>query len=154
MRVPFPHIFKRYDIRGIAGEELTPPLVQGLGRAVGTYLRRHGKTGAVVGRDGRLTGREYLELFIQGMLTTGVDVIDLGVCPTPLMYFAIHHFGAGGGVAVTASHNPPQYNGFKVCCGSDSIYDDEILSLRALVEAEDFEVGVGRLRKASIIPAT
>src|SRR5512139_2622213 len=139
MHVPFPHIFKRYDIRGIAGEELNPGLVQALGRAVGTYLRRRGSRDAVVGRDGRLTGREYMDLFIQGARSTGLDVVDLGVCPTPLVYFAIQRFQAGGGVAVTASHNPPRYNGFKICRGADSIYDEEIQELRRLVETDDYE---------------
>lgn len=152
MHVPFPHIFKRYDIRGIAGEELTPALVQALGRAVGTYLRRRGSRNAVVGRDGRLTGREYMDLFIQGARSAGLDVIDLGVCPTPLVYFAIQRFQAGGGVAVTASHNPPRYNGFKICRGADSIYDEEIQELRRLLETDDYDTGQGSLERRPVIP--
>ena len=152
MHVPFPHIFKRYDIRGITGEELNPALVEALGRAVGTHLLRRGRRDAVVGRDGRLTGKEYMDLFIRGVLSTGLDVVDLGMCPTPLVYFAIHRFQAGGGVAVTASHNPPRYNGFKICRGADSIYDEEIQELRRLVEADDFETGRGRLERRAVIP--
>ncbi len=148
MKIEHPHIFKRYDIRGLAGTELTDPLVEALGRAIGTYLRRRQKTNVVVGRDGRLSGPEYMERLIAGLLSTGLDVLDIGVCPTPVVYYAIHHLVSGGGVAVTASHNPPQYNGFKINCGPDSIYEDEIQSLRRLVEAEDFETGSGqRIRR-------
>ena len=152
MQVPFPHIFKRYDIRGIAGVELDTALVHALGRAVGTYLLRQGSRDAVVGRDGRLTGKEYMDVFIQGALSTGLDVVDLGVCPTPLVYFAIHRFQAGGGVAVTASHNPPQYNGFKICRGAESIYDEEIQKLRRLIESDDYASGRGRLERRTVIP--
>jgi phosphomannomutase/phosphoglucomutase len=152
MHVSFPHIFKRYDIRGIAGEELSPPLVRALGQAVGTFLRRRGKVDMVVGRDGRLSGPAYMEEFVQGALSAGLDVIELGVCPTPLVYFAIHRFQAGGGVAVTASHNPPRYNGFKVCCGTDSVFDEEIQELRRIVEAEDYDNGAGRRQSREVIP--
>lgn len=151
MKVEHPHIFKRYDIRGLAGSELTDPLVEALGRAIGTYLRRRQKTNVVVGRDGRLSGPEYMERLIDGLLSTGLDVLDIGVCPTPVVYFAIHHLAAGGGVAVTASHNPPRYNGFKINCGPDSIYEDEIQALRRLVEAADFETGSGRRIRRPIL---
>lgn len=153
MHIPYPEIFKRYDIRGVAGTQLTEGLVESIGRAVGTYLRRHGKTSVAVGRDGRTSGPAYMECFTSGVLSTGVDVHDIGQAPTPVLYYAIRHLDLGGGVAITASHNPPEYNGFKVCCGIDSLYDDQIQALRKLVEAEDFEHGQGRRIDAPVISA-
>jgi len=152
MHIPFPHIFKRYDIRGIAGRELTPHLAEAIGRAVGTFLRRRGKSSVVVGRDGRLSGEEYTDRFSRGIRAAGLDIIRIGVCPTPLVYFAIVALEAGGGVAVTASHNPPEYNGFKICNGLAALFDDDIQELRRLVETEDFERGEGRETDRSIIP--
>ncbi|MBN2432253.1 MAG: phosphomannomutase/phosphoglucomutase [Acidobacteria bacterium] len=152
MHIPSPHIFKRYDIRGIAGRELTPDLAEAIGRAVGTELRRRGKTSVVVGRDGRLSGLEFTTRFSYGILSTGLDVIHIGICPTPLVYFAIVYLEAGGGVAVTASHNPPEYNGFKICSGLDALYDDDIQALRRRVETEDFDQGEGRETACPIIP--
>jgi len=152
MKVPVPYIFKTYDIRGMVDKELTEPLVEAIGRAVGTTLRREDKTCIVIGRDGRLSGPVYMERFIEGVLSTGIDVIDIGVCPTPLVYFAILHFDAGGGVAVTASHNPPEYNGFKICSGIASLYGEDIQKLRLMVESEDFDSGNGRRSAEPIIP--
>jgi len=152
MKIDSPHIFKRYDIRGIVDEELSPSLVEAIGRAIGTVLRRAGKRDAAVGRDGRLSGAAYLEALVSGLLSTGIDVADIGMCPTPVLYFAIHHLRCGGGVAVTASHNPPQYNGFKICLGSDSLYDEGIQELRRLVEADDFETGAGVRTRQPVLP--
>ncbi len=152
MQIPFPHIFKQYDIRGLAGSELTPPLVEHLGRAVGTLLRRAGKTDLVVGRDGRLSGPEYAAAFIAGARSAGLDVLDIGLCPTPVVYYAIHRLEAGGGVAVTASHNPPGYNGLKICRGTESVFGDELQALRRLVESGDYETGSGSLRREDILP--
>lgn len=152
MKVPASSIFKQYDIRGVADTELTDDLVIFLGRAVGTYLLRHDKDNVVVGRDGRLSGENYRDRFIDGLISTGIQVVDIGLCPTPVVYFAIHHRGAGGGVAITASHNPPQYNGFKVCCGTETIFGEQIQVLRRLVETGDFESGAGSLQKWAATP--
>ena len=152
MKIPSPHIFKRYDIRGIVDAELTTPLVEAIGRAIGTVLRRAGKRDVAVGRDGRLSGDSYLEALVTGLLSTGLDVVDIGMGPTPVLYFAIHHLGCGGGVAVTASHNPPEYNGFKICLGPDSLYDEGIQELRRLIEAGDFERGAGVRSRRAILP--
>jgi len=152
MQIPVPHVFKRYDIRGIVGEELTPELATAIGRATGTYLRRRGRADVVVGRDGRLSGPEYAARLIDGLRAAGVRVLDLGICPTPVMYFAIHHLGAGGGIAVTASHNPPEYNGFKINCGPDSLYDDAIQEIRRLIEAEDYESGDAPVERRPMLP--
>ena len=152
MEIPYPHIFKQYDIRGIVGSEITPDIAEHIGRAVGTLLRRAGQSDLVVGRDGRLSGPELAERFIRGALSAGVDVLVIGLVPTPVVYFALHRLEAGGAVAVTASHNPPEYNGFKICRGTDSVFGDELLSLRGLVEAEAYESGAGRLAQADVLP--
>ena len=148
MKIKDPHIFKRYDIRGIAGDTIDEEMARAIGRATATYLKRKRKKNMIVGRDGRISSPLLSEAFIEGVLSTGVDVIDIGLCPTPVVYFAIHSEQAGGGTAVTASHNPPEYNGFKICCGSDSLFEEEIQQLRKLIESEDFETGKGvRTRK-------
>ncbi|MGA2401528.1 MAG: phosphomannomutase/phosphoglucomutase [Syntrophobacteraceae bacterium] len=131
-------VFREYDIRGIAGVEITDPDVSTLGRAFGTYMARQGKRRVVVGRDCRLSSDRYRDLLVSGMLLSGMDIVDIGVCPTPLLYFAIRHLDREGGMMITASHNPPEYNGFKVCNGFDTISGPEIQKLRRIVDSEDF----------------
>jgi phosphomannomutase / phosphoglucomutase len=146
-----PDIFREYDIRGIAGTDMTEPEVIRIGAAVGTYLRRRDRKRIVVGRDCRVTSPAYAERVMEGLLGTGCDVIDIGICPTPVFYFAIHHLSADGGVMVTASHNPPDYNGFKLCIGLDSIHGSEIRKIREMIEAEDFPTGHGERSEADVI---
>lgn len=141
-------IFREYDIRGVAGTDLTEADVLLIGKAAGTYLRNHGKSFAAVGRDCRLTSPSYAEKIIEGLRSTGCDVLDLGICPTPVFYFAIHHFKTGGGVMITASHNPPEYNGFKLCIDLDSIHGKDILKLKKIIDAKDFVSGSGSLDSA------
>ena len=144
-------VFREYDIRGIAGSEITDPDVLNLGRAFGTYMTREGKNRIVVGRDCRLTSDKFRDLLVEGLLSSGMDVIDIGVCPTPLLYFAIRHLEREGGVMITASHNPPEYNGFKVCNGFDTIAGAEIQKLAAIMGAEEFTRGAGRLDRFDIV---
>ncbi|ABW66981.1 phosphomannomutase/phosphoglucomutase [Desulfosudis oleivorans] len=141
-------IFREYDIRGVAGTDLTEADVLLIGKAAGTYLRNHGKSFAAVGRDCRLTSPSYAEKIIEGLRSTGCDVLDLGICPTPVFYFAIHHFKTGGGVMITASHNPPEYNGFKLCIDLDSIHGKDILKLKKIIDSGDFVSGSGSLESA------
>jgi len=141
-------IFREYDIRGVAGTDLTEADVLLIGKAAGTYLRNHGKSFVAVGQDCRLTSPSYAEKIIEGLRSTGCDVLDLGICPTPVFYFAIHHFETGGGVMITASHNPPEYNGFKLCIDLDSIHGKDILQLKKIIDAGDFVSGAGSLDTA------
>ncbi|MDY6831206.1 MAG: phosphomannomutase/phosphoglucomutase [Thermodesulfobacteriota bacterium] len=141
-------IFREYDIRGVAGTDLTEADVLLIGKAAGTYLRNHGKSFVAVGRDCRLTSPSYAEKIIEGLRSTGCDVLELGICPTPVFYFAIHHFKTGGGVMITASHNPPEYNGFKLCIDLDSIHGKDILQLKKIIDAKDFVAGSGSLESA------
>ena len=138
-----PKVFREYDIRGIAGKEITDPDVLDLGRAFGTYMTTQGKSRVVVGRDCRLTSDRYRDLLVTGMIESGLDIVDIGVCPTPLLYFAIRHLDREGGIMITASHNPPEYNGFKVCNGYDTIAGSEIQKLKEIFESGNFAAGRG-----------
>ncbi|MCF8111343.1 MAG: phosphomannomutase/phosphoglucomutase [Desulfobacteraceae bacterium] len=146
-----PAIFREYDIRGIADKDINDEDVFMLAKAVGTYMRRHGHTKLTVGRDCRLTSDRYAENMIRGLTKTGCDVINIGMCPTPVLYFSIRHLNTGGGVMVTASHNPPEYNGFKICRGTDSVHGDQIQQIRKTAEKGDFEKGEGSVTDADVI---
>ena len=144
-------VFREYDIRGIAGSEITDSDVSTLGRAFGTYMARQGKRRIVVGRDCRLTSDRYRDLLVGGLLQSGMDVVDIGVCPTPVFYFAIRRLEREGGMMITASHNPPEYNGFKVCNGFDTIAGAEIQKLAHIACLGDFSSAEGRLDHFDII---
>jgi phosphomannomutase/phosphoglucomutase len=148
-----PNIFREYDIRAVAGKELTLKEVEVMGRAIGTYLGQAGKKKITLGRDGRLTSPAFRDHLLEGLLSTGCQVIDIGVCPSPLLYFSIHHLKTEGGVMITASHNPQEYNGFKICRGPDTIFGAEIQHLRQIAEGKAFISGKGSVREENIIPA-
>lgn len=145
-----PDIFREYDIRGIAGKDFTEDEVLLIGKAAGTYLLQRGKKTLSVGRDCRTTSEAYAKQIIEGLRSAGCDVVDIGVCPTPLFYFSIQHLPTQGGVMVTASHNPPEYNGFKLCMDLDSIHGQDILALKELIDTRSFTKGNGALSKADI----
>lgn len=132
-------VFREYDIRGLVDKDLNEDFVYHLGLAVGTYGRRHGVSVMTLGRDCRLSSESYAQTIAQGLGAAGMTVIDLGMCATPMLYFSIRHYEAQGGVMVTGSHNPPDFNGFKICIGPDTIYGDEIQELRRIMEAGQYE---------------
>jgi len=146
-----PKVFREYDIRGIVGSEILDTDVVTLGKAFGTYMARQGKSRIVVGRDCRLSSDRFRDLLIKGLTTAGMDVVDLGVCPTPVFYFAIRHLNREGGMMITASHNPPEYNGFKICNGYDTISGPEIQKLRAIMEEGNFVSENGSVSTYDII---
>lgn len=146
-----PKAFREYDIRGLVDQEIQDDDVVRLGKAFATYLAPHGRRRVVVGRDCRLSSERYRDLLLQGMLSAGLDVVDVGVVPTPLFYFAIRHLDREGGVMITASHNPPEYNGFKVCNGYDTISGPEIQKLREVMDAGDFVRGSGTVSRYDIV---
>ncbi|MBM3296836.1 MAG: phosphomannomutase/phosphoglucomutase, partial [Candidatus Aminicenantes bacterium] len=148
-----PAIFREYDIRGIVDRDLTPEVVEALGRGLGTYFRRRGAREAAVGRDVRLSSPAFFEALARGLEATGCDVVDLGVVPTPLLYFAIFHNRKEAGVMITGSHNPPEYNGFKVMLGQDAVYGPMIQEIGELVRKGDFIAGgPGRRSKLNVVP--
>ncbi|MFP4347283.1 MAG: phosphomannomutase/phosphoglucomutase [Desulfococcaceae bacterium] len=138
-----PDIFREYDIRGIAGEDITEDEVHLLGKGIGAYLKARGCTQLTVGRDCRLTSDAYAGRLIDGLTGAGCDVIDIGVCPTPLLYFSIQFLKQEGGVMVTASHNPKEYNGFKICMGPDSVHGKDIQEIRQIIDDRAFTEGSG-----------
>jgi phosphomannomutase/phosphoglucomutase len=144
-------MFREYDIRGIAGKDMDASDVVLIGKGIGTYLRRQGNTDITVGRDCRVTSDQYSEKLIQGLLATGCHVVDIGVCSTPVGYFSIRHLNKQGNVMVTASHNPPEYNGFKICSGVDSVFGDQIQMILKLIKAGDFETGAGIVETYDIL---
>jgi phosphomannomutase/phosphoglucomutase len=148
-----PEIFREYDIRGIAGKDMTDEDVVLIGKSVGTYLQNHGCSQLTVGRDCRLTSDTYSEKIIEGLLSTGCDVINIGVCSTPVFYFSIKHLEKQGGVMITASHNPPEYNGFKICMHLDSVHGEGIQKLLGIIKEGDFAQGKGNLSAHDVIPA-
>lgn len=148
-----PEIFREYDIRGIAGKDMTEEEVLLIGKGAGTYLQNHGCSQLTVGRDCRLTSDIYSDKIIEGLLSTGCDVISIGVCSTPVFYFSIKHLEKEGGVMITASHNPPKYNGFKICMGLDSVHGEEIQQILAIIKKGNFIEGKGRLSTHDVIPA-
>jgi phosphomannomutase / phosphoglucomutase len=129
-------IFRQYDVRGIVGRDLTPDVARALGRAYAAYAMQHGKSGAVaVGRDNRPSGDMLRDALVDGLTTGGCDVIDVGVVPTPLLYWALHHEPVIGGIQITGSHNPPEYNGFKLSFGTGSLHGEEIQVLYRLTQS-------------------
>lgn len=146
-----PSIFREYDIRGIADKDMTDEDVYKLGRAIGTYLGRHGCTRLTLGRDCRLSSDRYAGNMMRGLTETGCRVTDIGICPTPVLYFSIRHFQAQGAVMVTASHNPPEYNGFKICRGTDSIHGEQIQQIREIAEKGEFASAEGSVAEADAI---
>ncbi|MBU1195619.1 MAG: phosphomannomutase/phosphoglucomutase [Proteobacteria bacterium] len=148
-----PGIFREYDIRGVVGKDIMEADVINIGKAYGTLLARSGKKTVSVGRDCRKTSDMFSDLFIQGITSTGCNVIDIGTCPTPVLYFSIHHLNLDGGAMVTASHNPPEYNGFKLMNGQDSIHSHGLQDVRILIENNDFEEGRGNLTRQDVMPA-
>jgi phosphomannomutase / phosphoglucomutase len=148
-----PQIFREYDIRAVAGQELLLEEVIPLGKAIGTYLGGEGKKKITLGRDGRLSSDAFREALLKGLLSTGCQVIDIGVCPSPLLYFSIRHLKTDGGIMITASHNPPEYNGFKICSGPDTIFGKEIQRVRQIAQEGEFLSGKGLLQKEDVFPA-
>jgi phosphomannomutase/phosphoglucomutase len=146
-----PQIFREYDIRGVVHHDLTPDIVRTLGQGFGTHMAHLGHRELVVGRDGRLSSKTFEEALIEGLISTGCHVIDIGLCPTPVYYFSVFHFDKDGGMVVTGSHNPPEFNGFKVSVGKRTIFGEEIQNLRRLIEKAEFVVGQGSLSQKEII---
>ncbi len=145
-------IFRQYDVRGIVGSDLNDDVAYGLGRGYAAYLAAKGLRGAVaVGRDNRPSGDALRDALVRGLTECGVDVIDIGVVPTPLLYWTLHHEAVIGGIQITGSHNPPEYNGFKMCIGTGSLHGAEIQALYALIVAGQFPSGRGTVTPVAVI---
>jgi phosphomannomutase / phosphoglucomutase len=148
-----PAIFRAYDIRGIVGKSLTADVAKRLGQSIGMLMREKGLHEMVVGRDGRLSGPELVGALADGLRATGIDVIDIGAVPTPVVYYAAYRFNTGCGVAVTGSHNPPDYNGFKIVVGGETLSEGGIQDLYKRIAAGALDSdGKGSLRHVDVVP--
>ena len=139
-----PQIFRAYDIRGIVATALTPEATEIIGQAIGSEAKDRGVKEIAIGRDGRLTGPVLSQALARGLQAAGVDVIDIGMVATPILYFACHHLGTGSGVAVTGSHNPPEYNGLKMVLAGETLAGEAIQSLRERIERGALHTGKGK----------
>ena len=147
-----PAIFREYDIRGVAERDFDADFARRLGHTFGTLAAETGRRVVSVGRDCRLTSDRYAAAVAAGIVSAGVSVLDLGVCPTPLMYFSLFHWDLDGGIQVTGSHNPADYNGFKVCLGTEALHGEQIQDLRRRLEAGKFKTGRGAIERRPVVP--
>ncbi len=146
-----PNIFREYDIRGQVPEELNRETAYRLGLSFGAYYREFGATRISLGRDCRLSSPELRLGVIEGMRDAGIHVKEVGMVPTPVLYFSLHHLDVDGGIQITGSHNPPEYNGFKVCLGKTTIYGEEIQRLRRIAERGSFPKGKGSVESKEVL---
>jgi phosphomannomutase/phosphoglucomutase len=135
------HIFREYDIRGVVDHDLTDSTVFDIGRAFGSMISRRDGKRVTVGGDCRLSTERFRKAVIQGILSAGIDVVDIGICTTPILYYSLHTLSVDGGVMITGSHNPSNQNGFKLCIGKDSIYGRDIQSLYEIICSADYASG-------------
>ncbi len=143
-------IFRAYDIRGVVGETLTPQIVHTIGQALGTLAIEQGAETFAIGRDGRLSGPELLEALAQGLLAAGADVIEIGMVPTPVCYFAAHYLDCGSAVMLTGSHNPPNYNGLKIVIAGTTLSGEAIQEVRARIASGKLLSGKGSRTRAEV----
>ncbi len=152
MKLPA-EIFRTYDIRGVVGNSLTPAVVREIGRALGSLGRERDAPTFAVCRDGRLSGPELVAALTEGITAAGANVIDVGMAPTPIAYFAAHHLNCGSCVAVSGSHNPPQYNGLKMVVAGTTLYGDDIQQLKTRIERGELKSGSGKRSEANVLDA-
>ena len=137
------YIFREYDIRGKVNDDFPPEVVLNLGKAFGTFIKRSGGQEIALSGDVRLSTPSLIEQFKVGVLSTGVDVINIGILPTPVNYYSMFKLDVAGAVQITGSHNPPEFNGFKMSRNKKSVFGESIQDLREIIEKEDFERGEG-----------
>jgi phosphomannomutase / phosphoglucomutase len=145
-----PHIFREYDIRGIFPNELTENTVFHLGCALGTYFHENGARRISLGRDCRLSSPDLMKWLSRGLLKSGIGIVDVGIVPTPILYYTLHHLRVDGGIQITGSHNPPEFNGFKICLGHASVYGEGIQAIRKIAESERFRTARSNLEKSLV----
>ncbi|MGQ0765187.1 MAG: phosphomannomutase/phosphoglucomutase [Gemmatimonadota bacterium] len=147
-------IFRQYDIRGIVGRDLSPEVAHAVGRSYASLvLSRGAPSGSTVavGRDNRPSGESLRDALVSGLTSSGCNVIDIGVVPTPLLYWSLHHFPVAGGIQITGSHNPPEYNGFKLSVGRESLHGDGIQELWRIIQRGSYTEGSGSIRSKEVI---
>ena len=148
-----PHVFRAYDIRGLVNIDFDAEWVECLGKACGTLFRSRNQAVCSVARDARLSSESYRDALVRGLRSVGVDVIDIGMVPSPLLYFSVKHLRISAGIMITASHNPSEYNGFKIWSGEATLPPSDIVELREMMLGGKFSVGEGTLSSQDIVPA-
>jgi phosphomannomutase/phosphoglucomutase len=146
-----PYIFREYDIRGVVGKDLTDEVVELIGKGFGTYMKQNGVLKISLGGDVRLSTEQLRKKIIRGVTSTGVDIIDLGTIPTGAQYFSLYKLQVEGGMMITGSHNPPEFNGFKMSIGTNPVYGKAIQEIKQIIESDNFEIGQGSLEKYEIL---
>ena len=146
-----PLIFREYDIRGIVDKDLTDSIVFDIGRAYGSMMKKLGKMKVSIGGDCRLSTERFRKVLSDGIISTGCDVFDLGICTTPILYYSVFTMDIHGGIMITGSHNPSNYNGFKICIGKDTIHGEAIQELKNIISSAQYEKGNGRIIEYDII---
>ncbi len=146
-----PTIFREYDIRGIADLEMLSPDVVNLGRAIGTYMRRNSGRKVSLGRDVRLSGTRLHAALLEGLIDSGCEVTDIGIVPTPVLYYSVHHLHTDAGVMITGSHNPSEYNGFKMMTSTKSVFGEAIQEIQQILVKQDFLTGEGSVKHADAV---
>ncbi|MGC9324297.1 MAG: phosphomannomutase/phosphoglucomutase [Desulfomonilia bacterium] len=147
-----PDVFREYDIRGVVDVDLTDEFLERFSRAMGVYWSRYGARKIALGMDARLSSPRFLEILKTGITASGIEVVDLGMIPTPVLYYSLHRMDLDGGIAVTGSHNPPDYNGFKIALGKHTIFGAEIQEIRRIMEKGDIITGMADSHSYDIIP--
>ena len=145
-----PYIFREYDIRGVVEEDFPPEVTELLGKGFGTFVKEKAIDKISLGGDVRLTTKALKEAFAKGVLSTGVNIVDIGIIPTPVSYFSIHHLKLQGAVQITGSHNPPEFNGFKMTLSTGAVYGKQIFSIRDIIDSGEFAVGEGVMENRDI----
>ncbi len=148
-----PYIFREYDIRGIVDKDLTDEAVLLLGKGIGTYFSRHNAKKMTIGGDVRLSTERFRKVLTEGLRSCGIDVVDIGAVPTPVQYFSMFHLPVDAGVQITGSHNPPDFNGFKVTMFKSPVYGTMIQDIYKIIESGEFATGDGQYRKAAVMQA-
>jgi len=145
-----PYIFREYDIRGVVDKDLTDDVVELLGKGIGSYFLKNGAKSASVGGDVRLSTERFRELLMKGLRSVGVDVVDVGPVPTPVQYFSMHHLDVDAGVQITGSHNPPEFNGFKITMFNSPVYGEMIGEIKDIILKGEFDTGQGSHKKVNV----
>ena len=145
-----PYIFREYDIRGVVEEDFPPEVTELLGKGFGTFVKEKAIDKISLGGDVRLTTKALKEAFAKGVLSTGVNIVDIGIIPTPVSYFSIHHLKLQGAVQITGSHNPPEFNGFKMTLSTGAVYGKQIFSIRDIIDSGEFAEGEGVMENRDI----
>jgi phosphomannomutase / phosphoglucomutase len=145
------HIFREYDIRGVVDKDLTEDTVYTVARAIGTFYKANGATRVSIGRDARASSTPFRDLMIRGLTETGCDVLDVGMVPTPVLYYTLFTEKVDAGVMITGSHNPSDYNGFKICLGKSSIFGEQINQIKSIALSGDFASGQGKAIERDVV---